>query len=70
MIAEFVMSTEDEQYEAMDLFRHATELQFHVRLLLSFIGLFHKKSLVPGSRYQLKIPRGSCKSRWNSRGFC
>lgn len=31
MIAEFVMSTEDERYEAMDLFRHATELQFHVR---------------------------------------
>ena len=30
MIAECVMRTEDERYEAMDLFRHATELQFHV----------------------------------------
>ncbi|XP_066915937.1 superkiller complex protein 3-like [Clytia hemisphaerica] len=29
MIAECVMQTEDEKYEAMDLFRHATELQFH-----------------------------------------
>ena len=30
MIAECVMMNEDEQYEAMDLFRHSTELQFHV----------------------------------------
>ena len=34
MIAECVMETEDERYEAMDLFRHATELQFHVCMLL------------------------------------
>ena len=53
MIAEFVMSTEDEQYEAMDLFRHATELQFHVRLLLSFDGLFHKK--IFSSRFKISI---------------
>ena len=58
MIAEFVMSTEDEQYEAMDLFRHATELQFHVRLSLSFIGLFHKKIFSPRFKISIENSKG------------
>jgi len=38
MIAEYVMTTEDEEYEAMDLFRHSTELQFHVIYLYVYFN--------------------------------